>query len=51
MKENKFQSDLIRRLKNMFPGCMIMKNDPNYRQGFPDILILYKNMNYYRNLI
>ena len=44
MKENKFQSDLIRRLKDMFPGCMIMKNDPNYRQGFPDILILYKNM-------
>ena len=26
MKENKFQSDLIRRLKDMFPGCMIMKN-------------------------
>ena len=44
MKENKFQSDLIRRLKDTFPGCMIMKNDPNYRQGFPDILILYKNM-------
>ena len=40
--ESKFQSKLIKELKNMFPGCMVFKNDPNYIQGVPDLLILYK---------
>jgi hypothetical protein len=43
MKESKFQSNLIKRLKIMFVGCIVMKTDPNYIQGIPDILILYKN--------
>jgi hypothetical protein len=42
-KESKFQSDLIKELKNMFPGCMVLKNDPTYIQGVPDLMILYKN--------
>lgn len=42
MLENKFQSDLIKEIKEMFPGCMVLKNDPNYIQGIPDLLILYK---------
>lgn len=42
-KENKFQSDLIKELKNIFPKCIILKNDPNYIQGIPDLLILFKN--------
>lgn len=42
-KESKFQHEIIYRLKQMFPGCIIMKNDPNYIQGIPDLLILYKN--------
>ena len=25
----------------MFPGCVIMKNDSSYRQGIPDLLILW----------
>ena len=25
----------------MFPGCVILKNDSNYLQGFPDLLVLY----------
>ena len=41
MLENKFQADLIREIKEMFPGCMVLKNDPNYIQGIPDLLILY----------
>lgn len=41
--ENKFQSELIRELKMLFPGCIVMKNDPSYIQGIPDLLILYKN--------
>jgi 3-hydroxymyristoyl/3-hydroxydecanoyl-(acyl carrier protein) dehydratase len=43
MLENKFQSDLIKELKEMFPGCVVLKNDPNYIQGFPDLTILYFN--------
>lgn len=43
MLENKFQSTLIKELKKQFPGCMIMKNDSNYMQGIPDLIILYNN--------
>jgi len=41
MLENKFQRDLIKELKVLFPGCIVLKNDPNYIQGIPDLLILY----------
>jgi hypothetical protein len=41
MKESQFQSLLIKRLKEIFPGCIILKNDPGYIQGFPDLTILY----------
>lgn len=41
--ENRFQSELIKELKEKFPGCEVLKNDPNYIQGIPDLLILYKN--------
>lgn len=27
----------------MFPDCIVLKNDANYLQGIPDILILFKN--------
>ena len=40
--ESKFQSNLIKELKSLFPGCMVLKNDPNYIQGVPDLLVLYK---------
>ena len=43
MRENKFQSDLIKDIKNAFPGCIVMKNDSSYIQGIPDLLILYGN--------
>lgn len=43
MLENRFQAKLIKELKIMFDGCFVIKNDPNYIQGFPDLLILYKN--------
>lgn len=38
--ESKFQSNLIKDIKDLFPNCIILKNDPNYLQGFPDLLIL-----------
>lgn len=43
MLENKFQSKLIKELKKIFPGCIVMKNDSSYIQGIPDLLVLYKN--------
>lgn len=43
VKENAFQAALIRELKSLFPGCVVLKNDPNYIQGFPDLTILYKD--------
>jgi hypothetical protein len=41
LRENRFQSDLIREIKQRFPGCIVLKNDPNYLQGFPDLTIFY----------
>lgn len=43
MLESKFQASLIKELKSKFPGCIIMKQDANYIQGIPDLLILYKD--------
>lgn len=41
-KESKFQKELIDEIKNIFPGCMVLKNDSGYLQGIPDLTILYK---------
>lgn len=41
--ERDFQAKLIKELKEMFVGCLVMKLDPKYKQGIPDLLILYKN--------
>jgi len=43
MRESQFQSQLKNELQELFPGCIILKNDANYIQGFPDLTILYKN--------
>ena len=39
-KESKFQAHVIERLQMTFPGCVVIKNDPQYLQGIPDILLL-----------
>ena len=43
MRENQFQRNLIKKIKDRFPGCYVMKNDCNYIQGVPDLTILYKD--------
>lgn len=43
MLESKFQANLIKKLKKLYPGCIVMKNDSSYIQGVPDLLVLYKN--------
>jgi len=41
--ESKFQSNLIKEIKERFPGCEVIKNDSGYIQGVCDLIILYKN--------
>lgn len=41
--EKIFQSELIKELRALFPGCIILKNDPTYIQGIPDLLILFED--------
>lgn len=43
MAENRFKTNLIKELKFLFPGCMVMHLDPNEIQGIPDLLILYND--------
>lgn len=41
MLESEFQGKLIKEIKERFPGAVVLKTDPNYIQGFPDILMLW----------
>jgi len=43
MRENKYQAELIKKLRDLFPGCMILKNDTSYLQGIPDLSIFYRD--------
>lgn len=43
MIESKFQAELIKELKTIFPGCVVIKNDCNYIQGIPDLTVLYQD--------
>jgi hypothetical protein len=42
MLESRYQGLLIKRLRVLFPGCVILKNDTDYLQGFPDLTILWR---------
>lgn len=41
--ERDFQARLIKELKTIFRGCIILKNDSSYIQGIPDLIILFKD--------
>lgn len=43
MLERDYQAKLIQELRRRFPGCFILKNDTDYMQGVPDLLVLYQN--------
>lgn len=43
MKESAYQTKLIKKLNRMFPGCIILKNNPQQIQGIPDLVILFEN--------
>jgi hypothetical protein len=40
LTERQYQAQLIKKLAIRFPGCFIMKMDPEYQQGILDLLIL-----------
>lgn len=41
MLESTYQARLIKTLRKRLPGCVVLKNDANYLQGFPDLTIFY----------
>lgn len=41
--ERKFQSQLKRDIEELLPGSIVLKNDPTFLQGIPDLLVLYKD--------
>ncbi len=41
--ESRFQRNVIKELEKEFDGCMVFKLDAEYRQGVPDLLVLYKD--------
>lgn len=43
MRETAYQAKIVKRLREMFPGCFIQRNDPTQYQGVPDILILFND--------
>lgn len=39
MTEAQYQKRLKERLKERFPGCIVLKTDPQQLQGIPDLII------------
>lgn len=43
MNETAYAARVKRRLELEFPGCVVIKNDPQQRQGIPDLIVLYRD--------
>lgn len=43
MLERDYQKKLVKKLKDIFPGCIVVKNDAQLKQGIPDLLVLHNN--------
>lgn len=41
MAESTYKSKLRKKIEKMFPGCVVLTNDANYKQGIPDLTIIY----------
>lgn len=41
--ESEFERRLVKKLEQMYPGAYVIKNNPNYIQGFPDRLFLFND--------
>lgn len=44
MTESVYQARLIKKLKRIFPGCVVLKNDEQYLQGILDLTVLYNDV-------
>lgn len=40
--EAQYQASLKKKLERDIPGCVVLKNDANWLQGVPDLIVLYK---------
>ena len=40
-KESDYQAYLKDLIKNLLPGCIVSKEDPNDIQGIPDLIVLF----------
>lgn len=40
MLERDYQAKLIKKIKKRLPNSIVMKQDANYKQGIPDLLVL-----------
>lgn len=43
MREGVYQRKIINRLLDMFPDCVVIKNDSSYTPGIPDLTVFYRN--------
>lgn len=41
--ESEFQKELVKKLRVIFPGAIVLKNDSSYLQGIPDLSIMFKD--------
>jgi hypothetical protein len=41
--ERDYQKSLIRKIRDLFPDCVVLKNDTDYQQGIPDLLVLFED--------
>ena len=42
MLEGRFKTEVIKEVKQLLPGCLVLHLDPNDVQGISDLLILYE---------
>jgi hypothetical protein len=42
MTENQYQATIIKKLKRLFPGCVVIKTDSGYQQGSTDLILLFR---------
>lgn len=43
MNEGDFKTNLIQKLKRIFPGMIVLHNNANFIRGIPDLTLLYKD--------
>lgn len=43
MRERAYQNHIIKRLGHLFPGSLVLKNDPAYIQGIPDLSLFWED--------